>query len=374
MNASYQADPELERRVAARLLDVFIRAGLVLALVLLCYKIFSPFLALMLWALILAVTLYPLHQALAKRLGDQQGRAATLLVLVSCVLIVVPTTLLVSSFGDSIQDTIHGLQNNTLQVPEAPPSVAELPLVGKKLYAFWVRAHADLPGLIQSMQPKIGELAKHALGIVAGLGGGLLMFLASFIVAGIIMAFGESGAKSAQAIFERVFGRARGAELTSLSTATVRSVAAGVIGVACIQALLIGVCLIIVGIPFAGVLSLVVLVLGVAQLPALLVTLPAIGYLWSGGDYGTTAAIGYSVLLIVAGSADNVLKPLLLGRGVDAPMPVILIGALGGMASTGILGMFIGATLLALGYQIFMHWVADNPDVQPEDGDSPTAA
>ena len=109
-------------------------------------------------------------------------------------------------------------------------------------------------------------------------------------------------------------------------------------------------------------LALIVLVLGIAQVPALLVTLPVIGYIWASGDYGTAAAVTYTVLLFLAGMLDNVLKPLLLGRGVDAPMPVILLGALGGLASPGILGMFVGATLLALGYQIFMWWVATNPD------------
>jgi predicted PurR-regulated permease PerM len=111
-------------------------------------------------------------------------------------------------------------------------------------------------------------------------------------------------------------------------------------------------------VPWAGVLALVVLVLGIAQVPALIVTLPAIGYIWWRGDYGTVEAIIYTVLIFVSGMADNVLKPLMLGRGVDAPMPIILIGALGGMAAAGILGMFVGATLLALGYQIFMGWVA----------------
>ena len=101
----------------------------------------------------------------------------------------------------------------------------------------------------------------------------------------------------------------------------------------------------------------IVLVLGIAQVPALIITLPAIGYIWWTGTYGTVEAIIYSALIFVSGMADNVLKPLMLGRGVDAPMPVILIGALGGMAAKGILGMFVGATLLALGYQIFMGWV-----------------
>ena len=139
--------------------------------------------------------------------------------------------------------------------------------------------------------------------------------------------------------------------------------ALGVLGVAFIQAIVVGLVLIIAGVPFAGVLALIVLVLGIAQVPALLLTLPVIGYIWASGDYGTASAVIYTVLLLLAGMLDNVLKPLLLGRGVDAPMPVILLGALGGLATAGILGMFVGATLLALGYQIFMWWVATNPDI-----------
>jgi len=127
-------------------------------------------------------------------------------------------------------------------------------------------------------------------------------------------------------------------------------------------------------VPWAGVLAGIVLVLGIAQVPAVLVTLPAIAYLWMSGEHSTVAAAGYTVLLIVAGMADNVLKPLMLGRGVDAPMPVILLGALGGMAAAGILGMFVGATLLALGYQIFMGWVAANSErTGPSDGDDKAA-
>ena len=137
--------------------------------------------------------------------------------------------------------------------------------------------------------------------------------------------------------------------------------------------IVIGVCLLLAGIPWAGVLVLIVLVLGIAQVPALIVTLPAIGYIWWSGDYSTVGAIVFSVLLFAAGMTDNVLKPLMLGRGVDAPMPVILLGALGGLATSGILGMFIGATLLALGYQIFMWWVAANPDTVPVERETPAA-
>jgi predicted PurR-regulated permease PerM len=99
------------------------------------------------------------------------------------------------------------------------------------------------------------------------------------------------------------------------------------------------------------------MLVGILQLPALIISLPAIGYLWWSGDASTTSNIAFTIYLLVAGMADNVLKPILLGRGVDAPMPVILLGALGGMVSAGIIGLFVGAVLLAVGYQIFMEWV-----------------
>ena len=260
-----------------------------------------------------------------------------------------------------------------MHIPPPPERVAEWPLVGDKIHAVWNKAYTDLPAFIKSMQPKIGDLAKTLLELVASIGGGILKFVAAFIVAGIVMAFGEGGGRASQAIFGRMVGTERGAEFTKLSVATIRAVAQGVIGIAFIQALAVGLCLLFAGVPLAGVLAAVVLVLGIAQVPALIVTLPAIAYLWMSGGYGTVEAAFWSVLLFVAGMADNVLKPLLLGRGVDAPMPVILLGALGGMATAGIIGLFVGATLLALGYQIFMAWVAANPDAPPPTADAGTA-
>lgn len=362
MNRPSQLDHALEQRVASSLMDVLIRAGLILVMAMLCYQIFSPFLTLMVWALILAVTIYPLHQALARKIGGKQGLAATLLVVVGVVLIVAPTAMLLSSLGDSVHQLVNDVQNNSLKIPAPRPGVEAWPVVGKQIHDVWSKAHADLPALVQSLQPQIGELAKTALGFVASIGSGLLQFMASFIIAGVIMAFGQSGSRASRAIFERIVGNARGSEFASLSTATIRAVALGVIGVALIQAIIVGMALLVAGVPWAGVLAGIVLVLGIAQVPALIVTLPAIGYLWSSGDYSTAAAIAYTVVLFVSGLADNVLKPLMLGRGVDAPMPVILLGALGGMAAAGILGMFVGATLLTLGYQIFMGWVAANPN------------
>jgi predicted PurR-regulated permease PerM len=351
-------EEEFERRLGSRLLDVLIRAGLLAALAALCYQVFSPFLSMMAWALILAVSMYPLQQRLARMMGGRPGAAATLLVVLCVGVILVPTALLMGSFGDSVRSLVLGVQKNSLEIPPPKDRVRDWPVVGPRIYALWSQAHSDLPHLVESLQPKIGELAKRALSIVASIGGSLLLLLASLIIAGIIMAYGQSGALRAVAIFSRILGPERGARLAKQSTATVRTVAQGVLGVAFIQSMIIGVVLLIAGVPWAGVLSIIVLVLAIAQVPTMLVTIPAVVYVWTSGQYGTVLAIVYTVLLLLASLVDNVLKPMLLGRGVDAPMPVVLLGALGGMAFDGILGMFVGATLLTMGYQLFMGWVS----------------
>jgi len=195
------------------------------------------------------------------------------------------------------------------------------------------------------------------------------------IIAGIMMAYGQEGASAMSRIICRFAGKEDGPELYSLSTATIRSVSMGVVGVAFIQALLLGLGFMAAGIPAAGVLAILVLLLGILQLPAVIISLPAIAYIWWAGD-STVMNIVFSVYLIIAGMADNVLKPLLLGRGVDAPMPIILLGALGGMVSAGLIGLFVGAVILALGYVIFMAWVADADEqpcdpVEPQGADAP---
>ncbi len=294
MNTSYTPDPELERRLSGRLMDVFIRAGLVFAMVVLCYQIFSPFLALMVWALILAVTLYPAHQKLARKMGGKQGLAATVLVLIGLVLIGVPTAVLMFELGDSVHTSSAACATTRCRFRRPRRALPSGRSSARRSYGFWSQAHTDLPAVVQSLQPKLGDLAKAALAIVAGIGVAMLLFLASFIIAGIIMAFGESGASSTRAIFDRIVGTGRGEEFAKLSTATIRAVALGVLGVAFIQAIVVGLFLLIAGVPFAAVLALIVLVLGIAQVPALLVTLPVIVYIWMSGEYGTGAAVTHT--------------------------------------------------------------------------------
>ena len=360
----HQADP----RISASVLEALIKAGVILLLVLFCYQVLAPFMALMLWALVLTITLYPAHQRLTPMVGNRSGLAATLIVLFGVLLLVVPSGFLLSSVADTVTPLIAKMQNHTLQIPAPQEQVASWPVIGPKLFALWQQASSDLPGLLGSVGPELAAFAKKLMSFAASLGGGMFMFLFAFLISGIMMAYGKAGAASMTQIAERLAGQVRGASFISLSSSTIRAVAMGILGVALIQSIAIGLIMMLAGVPLAGVWALLVLVLGIAQLPIALITLPAILWLWLGTDYSPLFAGLYSVLLFVGGLIDNVLKPVMLGRGVEAPMPVVLLGALGGMVSNGILGMFLGATMLALGYQLFMGWVkSQQPPVETAD-------
>jgi predicted PurR-regulated permease PerM len=352
-------DSRLQKILAKDFPNAIIRIGLVVFLIIMCVRVFAPFTNLMLWGLILAIALYPLHQCLARWLGGRQASAAVLLVLGCLLLLGVPTVMLGGSFAGQIHDTYTSFDNNSITIKPPVSAVADWPIVGKQVYSLWNDAATNLPGLIERNHEQLQALSKRVLAAAANTAGSVLLFLAALLVAGIIMVYGDSGEKAMQRISIRMVGPDRGPRLQKLTVATVRSVATGVIGVAFIQALLLGLGFLVAGIPAAGVLAVFVMLFGIMQLPASIISLPVIIYLWWSGDTSTTINILYTIYFILAGMVDNILKPLLLGRGVDAPMPVVLLGALGGMATGGIIGMFVGAVLLSIGYQIFMEWVND---------------
>jgi predicted PurR-regulated permease PerM len=358
----------LRKLVSRELTDSLIHVSLIAFLVVMCVRVFAPFANLAIWGLILAIALEPLHSWLARRLGGRQGLAATVLVLAGLLLLGVPTAMLGSSFASQLHDVYAAFKHHTFTIPPPKPGVAEWPIVGERLFDAWSSAAANLPAYLQENQPLIRNLARQALSAAASTAGAIMLFLGAMVVAGIMMAYAESGGRAVQRIFSRLTDPVRGPKLQKLATATVRSAAAGVIGVAVIQAILLGMGFMLASIPAPGVLALIVLFIGILQVPALLVSLPAVAYLWWSGDGSTTSNIVYTVYLLVAGMADNVLKPLLLGRGVDVPMVVILIGAIGGMVSGGIVGLFVGSVLLAVSYQLFMEWVdsaAESPGAEP---------
>jgi len=347
----------LSRLLHQAFVQGMIRVGLIALVAFACIQIFSPFAALMLWALILSVTLYPVHQRLANQMSGNQRRASTLMVLTGLILIGVPMVLLGVSFTEHAHTAFLAFKSDAIVIPAPKPEVADWPIVGKQVFEFWQSAADNLASTMTAMRPQLIDAARWVLGAAAGTMGTVMLFLGALIIAGVMMAYGASGAAASQRICRTLGGHTRGDSVYQLATATIRSVASGVIGVAFIQAILLGIGFLFAGVPGAGILAIVTLLIGIVQLPVLILTLPVIGYLWGVADGSSFHNVAWSVYLILAGFSDGVLKPILLGRGVDAPMPVILIGALGGMVSLGLLGLFIGAVVLAVGYRLFMSWV-----------------
>lgn len=359
----------IQLSTARELLDVLIRAGLIAVLVMFCFDIFKPFLSLMLWSVILAITLYPLGQRLGGWLGGRPGWAAIILVVIGLACLIGPLSLLGASVAETVQQGIVGFEDQHIEIPPPPANVRDWPLIGAPLYGIWAHASNDLSWAATQVAPHLKGLSKTLLTQLAGIGSGILVFVVALIVAGLIMAKGESGQRTAVAIANRVAGPQRGEQLAALCTATIRAVAQGVVGIAFIQMLLVGIALVVMGVPAAGVLALLVLLVGITQLPVLLITLPVVVYVFAHDGVGASTVI-FAIWMLLAGLADNVLKPMLLGRGVAVPMPVVLIGALGGMLTNGIIGLFIGPVMLAVGYELFMSWVAqplavDTPAEEP---------
>jgi predicted PurR-regulated permease PerM len=353
-----ETDAITHARLKQDLLDALIRFGILVILVVVSATIFAPFAHLVSWSVILAVSLLPVHGTLAARLGGRGGWASTALVLSGLILVGMPSVLLGISFAGEAQDFHQALRAGDLQIPPPKPGVADWPVVGKQLHATWASVAADLPGYVEEHRTQLRDLVRGALSAAAGTLGTVLLFLASLVVAGIIMAHAEGGARTMRRIASRMTDAERGPRLVRLCAATIRSVAVGVLGVALIQALVLGVGFYFSGAPLPGLLSLLTLFLGILQLPALILTLPVIVWLWTVGDASSTVNVITTVYLLVGGFADGILKPMLLGRGVEAPMPVILIGALGGMVSSGLVGLFSGAVVLTVAYVLFMEWVA----------------
>lgn len=346
-----------------RMLDSALQIGLVGLLIFACSRIILPFTGILLWSVILAVMLYPLHQRLVVRIGNRWS--ATLIGLVSVALMLVPLIMVVTSLGSSILEFVSGLQERSLTVPPPPAWLADLPFVGQKLTETWALVETNMPQALAKYGKMLSGIATWLASFAGGLAAGQLSFVLSFAVAAVLIAYGEGATDFASRLLERITGsKAQGPRLVAMTAATIRGVAVGVVGVAVVQSLLIGIGFFAIGLASAGILTLVVLLFAIVQVPAVLITLPVIAYVLA--TEPTTPAIIFTIWTIIAGLSDNLLKPLMLGRGLEVPMPIILIGVIGGMIADGLLGLFVGPVLLAVGYVLLMEWVRYEPiEVRP---------
>ena len=330
----------------------------IILLIALSLWVLRPFLAATVWATMIVVATWPLLESLQLRLGNRRAPAVALMTLAMLLLLVLPMWLAIDTIAehfDQVTTLVKGVALNG--VPPPPEWLQTLPLVGEKLTASWVQYAAETPGaLAGKVTPYATDAGKWVLGQVGGLGGMLIQFLLVVIVAAILYSGGETGARFMRRFGRRLAGE-RGENSIILAGQAIRGVALGVGVTAIVQTVLGGIGLAIVGVPFASLLSAVMLMLCIAQIGPMLVLLPAVAWMYWTGDNGWATFL--LVWSLVVGSLDNVLRPMLIKRGADLPLLLIFSGVIGGMLSFGLIGIFVGPVALAVTYTLLLAWIED---------------
>ncbi|HQY70657.1 MAG TPA: AI-2E family transporter [Pseudomonadales bacterium] len=357
-----ETDGNEQQRELARATDVAIRLGALALLIGWCALIVAPFLLAIAWGCIIAIALHGPFLVLSQWLGGRRVLAATLLVLALLALIIVPGVMLTGTVVDDVQAVMGAFQEGKLKVPPPSDKVAAWPIVGERVHALWLQASQNLESVFATLGPQMKPVAGWFLSSAAQFGLGLLQFVFAIAISGALLASATTGGNVARALATRLVGE-RGAEFTTLAAATVRGVTRGILGVALIQALLAGAALFLAGVPAAGFWTALALVLGVVQLGVGIIMVPAAIWLFSTADLFTAAAFLAWTLLLMP--LDNVLKPLLMGRGLNAPVAVIFVGAIGGFITQGIIGLFVGAVVLVLGNELLRAWIAPQAAAAP---------
>ena len=340
--------------------EAALNIGLISLLIFVSYILFNPFIVPVVWGIIIAIALYPIFKKITNLFKGREGWAATIIVLIGLLILIIPTLKIAGNTIDDLQKISYQLEEGSLKIPSPPDRVKEWPLIGEKTWELWELSVEDINGSMQKISPQLKSIGSWLLKATSSLVSGFFIFIFAIIIAGIFMVNADAGYKLSVKLFNRIVGDI-GQDMIEISIATIRSVVKGILGVAFIQSALVGVGFILADIPGAPILILLVFMFAIVQLPPMLIIIPVIIYTFPTMDPGV--AIVFTIWSLLAGASDTLLKPLLLGRGVNIPMLIILIGAIGGVIAGGIIGMFVGAVILALAYQLFMDWLnRDEPD------------
>jgi predicted PurR-regulated permease PerM len=311
--------------------------------------------AIIVWGAIIAVAISPLVNYLEKRFGNRKKIIIGITIAVIIALIL-PTYSLSGKTITSSQNIIHSMQDGNITIPPPTEKVKEWPLIGNKAYTFWNNASHNLKKTLKPFSSNIKSAVSSILSSLGGFIGTIFMFIGSLIIAAIFLIGSEKSIQFYKDVSRRLMGD-KGDEWVNLSTLTVRSVVNGVLGVAVIQAIFALIGMALMGVPLAIVWAVAIMFLTIIQLPALIIIAPIIAYVFSQGS--GTAEVIFAIYMILVGASDGILKPMLMGRGVNVPMLVILIGAIGGMMLMGMIGLFVGAVIFALAYTLFGFWMKD---------------
>jgi predicted PurR-regulated permease PerM len=334
-------------------LEASIHIGLAILLATACLLFLRPFAVLMTWGIVIAVSAYPSFRRLQAKLAGRRVLAAVIFTSVLLALLVVPVILLAGTLVEGVQTLAAHFKDGTLLIPPPPANVEHWPIIGAPVNSIWSLASKDLAQALKSIAPQIKEVVPSVFTAFAGIGLTVLQFALSIVVAGALLANADAAYEVTCSLAKRLFGK-QGLEFQQLIGATIRSVTTGILGVAFIQSVLAGLGFLVAGLPGAGLWAIVFLVAAVLQV-GILVLIPAVVYVFAVST--VTKAVVFLIWCVFVALIDNVLKPLLLGRGVAVPIVVVFLGAIGGFVALGIIGLFVGAIVLSVGYKLFLAWI-----------------
>ncbi|MGB5507729.1 AI-2E family transporter [Robiginitalea sp.] len=338
-----------------------IRIALLFLLLGWCFYIIRPFLIILVWAIIIAVAVFPLYHRFADRIPLKWRKPVTFLFgLLALLIVVVPTYFLVGSVVDSISLTVEQIKDNTLEIPQPDETVKSWPLIGEDLYTEWVQISDNLQNYILIHKDFVLEHITELVTGVTGFLGTFIAFIFSFMIAVVFMYHARAGYKSAVRVFQKLIGSS-GEEILLMSRDTIRSVVRGILMAAIIQTLLAFIGFKAVGLPAAGLFTVLFLIVAIIQLPTILVVLPAILIVFSTTE--PVYAVIFAIYGVLVSLSDNFLKPILLGKGLKTPMIIVLIGTLGGLFLHGFIGLFVGPVILAVVYQLYQYWLSSEEPV-----------
>lgn len=355
MTVTASSTPPGERAFLNQSMEAAIRIGLAVLLAAWCFQIVRPFIVPVIWGVIIAVATFPGYRRMVALTGGRKRVGAVMFTVILLVMLIGPTLIM----GDTLLTGIKGLgsdlSDGSLTIPPPPASVGGWPIVGEPLERFWTLASTNLQEALLEVGPQLKTLSRWLLSAATGIGFAVIQFVFAIVIAGLMLSRSDIGRRAVVAVAIRVEER-RGEEFVDLARDTIRSVARGIVGVALIQSFLAGMGFLAVGLPAAGLLALICLVLAVIQVGPGLVIIPAIVYVFSTAD--TLPAVLFAIWGAGVTLLDNLLKPIFLGRGVKVPTVIIFIGAIGVLAY-GIIGLFVGTVVLALGRELFMEWLKE---------------
>jgi predicted PurR-regulated permease PerM len=315
-----------------------------------------PFLTIVIWSTIIAVALYPIFEWLSAKFVGHRALAAAVITACSLVVMLGPATWLGLSLADSARILSARLSDGTLAIPPPPETVKAWPVIGNNAYETWQLASTNLREMLMQAAPQLKPLGAGVLAAAGSVSINLLKFIIATIISGFLFIPGPRLVHSVKNVFQHLAAK-RGEMFVDVAGATIRNISRGVIGIAIVQALLAGIGLILAGVPGAGLISFAVLLLGIIQIGPAIVLIPVVVWSWFAMD--TSMAALFSAYMILVGLLDNVLRPLVMAKGLSTPMPVVLVGVFGGTLAHGMIGLFVGPIVLSIAWQLLALWFRD---------------